>query len=248
MLCTVFVGSVALINTYVEANADTVDSQENVQELKRIDQKITDNLGDKTISQQTMNMAVESLSNHDKSTIAKVYTDTVNQQASNPDETYQIDNIGGGFTVVSSGSDVEEGEEPASPLLRSSFNGDVTKKYGNRQYIMTYGLNIHGYGIDSDRLAMHYTLGKSGITMRYSSTAGTYSLIGNISSSAKTTDKVATKVGANVNAYGKYHAVYTEPIAGDQMSSQTEIHGAVKIKSWNKTKKTMKLYESHTVQ
>lgn len=112
---------------------------------------------------------------------------------------------------------------------------------------MTFGLNFRGYGVNSCKLSMHYTLGKSGIKMRYSSTSGTYSFIGNVTSSAKTTDKVATKVGANVNGYGKYHSVFVFPVSGNQISTLNEIHGAVKIKSWNKSKKSMKLYESHYV-
>ena len=77
--------------------------------------------------------------------------------------------------------------------------------------------------------------------MRSSTTAGTYNLIGSVTGTAKTTDSVATKAGANVNAYGKYTISY---VFKNTMTFIREVHGSVKINSWNKSAKSMSLYEN----
>ncbi|MFX3618313.1 MAG: hypothetical protein ACE3JK_12410 [Sporolactobacillus sp.] len=68
--------------------------------------------------------------------------------------------------------------------------------------------NVQGFGINDERLTMHYSLGSYGIKMRESSIIGSYIVMGSITASAHTTDSVATHEGADVNAYGVYKFGY----------------------------------------
>lgn len=212
---------------------------------------INDSLVKKTAgdnSQTTVERAVSELTDQQKEVLLNETQSVIKKATTEGNDTGYIleeANLGNGFTVQVQSQDVSENQAIGNnePLLRSSTSGhyDITKAYGNREYIITAGVNWKGLGFYSQRLNMHYTLSNSGIKMRYSNTAGSYSYVSGLSTSCKTTDFSATHVGANVNAYAKFTC---SGILSTPAGAIDYVHGAVKITSWSKTNKNMKLHES----
>ncbi len=224
-----------------DIRADTASSDTTLSSISSTLTKAADKSSDPETAVQN---AAGTLTDNQKATITNILEDAASNATNKSSETgdsIDIQSVGNGFSVITQTSDVEEGQEPVNPMVRtmpSYYN--VTKKYGKRAYIITAGLNLNGIGIATEKLTMHYTLSSKGITMRYSSTNGTINHSGGITSSCKTTDFVATHVGANVNAYAKFTTTFN--LTGG--TSVDVVHGAVKITSWNKSAKSMKLHEN----
>ncbi|MBC1378022.1 hypothetical protein HB829_10670 [Listeria innocua] len=106
--------------------------------------------------------------------------------------------------------DDETLDEEETPLLKSSQGSPIysaeTKKYGNRSWSSNITYKSWGVPIGKIVLSNHYTINNNGLTMRYTSKAGTWdtSAWKVVSASTKTTDKYAQKVGYDLNGAGWY--------------------------------------------
>lgn len=182
----------------------------------------------------------ENVKNEVVNELSKSHKDLIKQVGSpSNDSNKTISDSGTELNVHSYDISEDLGNPVGIQALRAGHY-DITKKYGNRAYVIDAGWNYKGVGVGDEKLTLHYHLGKAGMKMRYSSTSGTFLFLGTISAKSKTTDSSAKKVGQNINAYGRYNFTVIKTL----YSATDTIHGAVRIDSWNKSAKHMKLHES----
>ncbi|HAB0121225.1 TPA_asm: hypothetical protein GIP97_11970 [Listeria monocytogenes] len=132
----------------------------------------------------------------------------------------------------------EETLDEETPLLKSSQGSAIysaeTKKYGNRSWSSSSTYKSWGVPIGKIVLSNHYTINNNGLTMRYTSKAGTWdtSAWKVVSASTKTTDKYAQKVGYDLNGAGWY------TIQAYGSKRYFELRSTIKLSKLDKKKKT----------
>ncbi|EAF0291510.1 hypothetical protein ACX5BM_001467 [Listeria monocytogenes] len=129
-------------------------------------------------------------------------------------------------------------DEEETPLLKSSQGSAIysaeTKKYGNRSWSSSITYKSWGVPIGKIVLSNHYTINNNGLTMRYTSKAGTWdsSAWKVVSASTKTTDKYAQKVGYDLNGAGWY------TIQAYGSKRYFELRSTIQLSKLDKKKKT----------
>ncbi|EAG6771130.1 hypothetical protein [Listeria monocytogenes] len=139
----------------------------------------------------------------------------------------------------------DESSEVQKPLLKGSqgsaiYYGD-TKKYGNRSWSSYITYKSWGVPIAKIVLSNHYTINNSGLTMRYTSKAGTLdsSSWKVVSAKTKTTDARAEKVGYDINGAGWY----TIQTYGSKR--YFELRSTIKLNTLDKKKKEARIGHSY---
>ncbi|EGA0598665.1 hypothetical protein H4732_002369 [Listeria monocytogenes] len=133
-------------------------------------------------------------------------------------------------------TEVEPDEE--NGLLKGSQGSPIysaeTKKYGNRSWSSSITYKSWGVPIGKIVLSNHYTINNNGLTMRYTSKAGTWdtSAWKVVSASTKTTDKYAQKVGYDLNGAGWY------TIQAYGSKRYFELRSTIQLSKLDKKKKT----------
>ncbi|EAC2628423.1 hypothetical protein AOC40_12730 [Listeria monocytogenes] len=123
-------------------------------------------------------------------------------------------------------------------LLKGSQGSPIysaeTKKYGNRSWSSSITYKSWGVPIGKIVLSNHYTINNNGLTMRYTSKAGTWdsSAWKVVSASTKTTDKYAQKVGYDLNGAGWY------TIQAYGSKRYFELRSTIQLSKLDKKKKT----------
>ncbi|EOB3789106.1 hypothetical protein ACII2S_001853 [Listeria monocytogenes] len=123
-------------------------------------------------------------------------------------------------------------------LLKGSQGSPIysaeTKKYGNRSWSSSITYKSWGVPIGKIVLSNHYTINNNGLTMRYTSKAGTWdtSAWKVVSASTKTTDKYAQKVGYDLNSAGWY------TIQAYGSKRYFELRSTIQLSKLDKKKKT----------
>lgn len=106
--------------------------------------------------------------------------------------------------VISVEASFEDEPDTNYSLAKSTItNGGGPKDLGDRKSTGKYKETILGLSIVELHLTLGYTVKKSSITTRYSSTSGSTSY-GSLSSSSYITDSVAAKKGHDMNCIGDY--------------------------------------------
>ncbi|MBC1380947.1 hypothetical protein HB823_05050 [Listeria sp. FSL L7-1693] len=129
-------------------------------------------------------------------------------------------------------------------LLKSSQGSSIysseTKKYGNRSWSAYITYKSWGVPIGKIVLSNHYTINNNGLTMRYTSKAGTWDTAAwkVVSAKTKTTDARAEKVGYDINGAGWY------TIQAYGSKRYFELRSTIKLSKLDKKKKTA--YVTHT--
>ncbi|ECP4564980.1 hypothetical protein FZQ62_13845 [Listeria monocytogenes] len=132
----------------------------------------------------------------------------------------------------------DETLDEESGLLKSSQGSPIysaeTKKYGNRSWSSSITYKSWGVPIGKIVLSNHYTINNNGLTMRYTSKAGTWDTSSwkVVSASTKTTDKYAQKVGYDLNGAGWY------TIQAYGSKRYFELRSTIQLSKLDKKKKT----------
>ncbi|EAE2483117.1 hypothetical protein QI849_001068 [Listeria innocua] len=139
----------------------------------------------------------------------------------------------------------DEALDEETPLLKSSQGSPIysaeTKKYGNRSWSSNITYKSWGVPIGKIVLSNHYTINNNGLTMRYTSKAGTWDTAAwkVVSAKTKTTDKYAQKVGYDLNGAGWY------TIQGYGSKRYFELRSTIKLTSLDKKKKQARITHSY---
>ncbi|EBF5169577.1 hypothetical protein FH017_13255 [Listeria monocytogenes] len=132
----------------------------------------------------------------------------------------------------------DETVDEENGLLKGSQGSPIysaeTKKYGNRSWSSSITYKSWGVPIGKIVLSNHYTINNNGLTMRYTSKAGTWdtSAWKVVSASTKTTDKYAQKVGYDLNGAGWY------TIQAYGSKRYFELRSTIQLSKLDKKKKT----------
>ncbi|EAG1699920.1 hypothetical protein BBW78_00045 [Listeria monocytogenes] len=132
----------------------------------------------------------------------------------------------------------DETLDEETDLLKGSQGSPIyfaeTKKYGNRSWSSSITYKSWGVPIGKIVLSNHYTINNNGLTMRYTSKAGTWdtSAWKVVSASTKTTDKYAQKVGYDLNGAGWY------TIQAYGSKRYFELRSTIQLSKLDKKKKT----------
>lgn len=98
---------------------------------------------------------------------------------------------------------VDEPEISSSLAKTTITSGGGPKELGDRKSTGEYEETILGISICDFKLTLGYTINKTNMTTRYSSTSGSASY-GSLSTSSYITDSVAAEVGHDMNCIGDY--------------------------------------------
>lgn len=100
--------------------------------------------------------------------------------------------------------EIEDEEDEANHQTRATVTaGGTTKKLGDRKTTGTYKESLFGMDYTKLKLTLGYTVNKKNMKTRYSSTTNSTS-VGSLLSSSEVTDRVAKKVGHDMNCNGSY--------------------------------------------
>ena len=144
-----------------------------------------------------------------------------------------------GSDVKFEASDVSEDDNYVLQGQSLSPYRKETKGYGSRRYTATVTFTSFGAKAGKISLANHYSVGKYGLKMRYTSKSPTESYLSVFdinSASTEVTKSTASKAGQAIKGYGDYSVK-----GGAGLFSGTkyfEIRSTIKLVSLNKTKKT----------
>ncbi|MDF2859305.1 MAG: hypothetical protein K0Q87_5156 [Neobacillus sp.] len=245
--------SYSAIANVPEKSINTLDK------FKSVVDKITNSNAYKNLNSNEKEVVIKDVQNHLTNNVSKQVIDQLSKEnafnkltkgASDDGNVVKTFTTDDGLSLTLTTNDSDENSDTSNnsgAISLATVQYNVTKKYGDRKYVLHWGLNYGGFGLINFELNMHYTLGSDGIKMRYSDTSGTgVTAIGTVSSFAKTTDTVATHEGANVNAYGHYD--YTLNSGVYVSGGTTVLHGYVKMKKWNKSSKSMELEEGYNLE
>lgn len=154
--------------------------------------------------------------------------------------------LGSNISLELDSDDTSESSLPKTPVLMSAngydlSNGNImAKNYGNRRFSCTVSVKSLGVTIGKLVLVNHYSVGTYGLKFREATTVGTSGvepLIIISKSSAKVDDSKAEKVGYDMNARGNYS--WKIGIKGIYKSFTSEIYSTIKLRSWDKKKKSV---------
>ncbi|MCE4051862.1 hypothetical protein [Bacillus sp. Au-Bac7] len=170
-----------------------------------------------------------------------------------PGKDVEVD-LGDNITLDFSSDDTSEGGAASNGITTYALNGYdysngnvLSKAYGNRRFTATVSVKSYGATIGSLKLVNRYSVGTYGLKFREVSTAGTSGVEPFVyinSSSAKVTDSKAEKVGYNMNARGEYS--WKMGIGAVTKSFTSEIYSTIKLRSWDKSKKTVVVGQSYS--
>lgn len=122
----------------------------------------------------------------------------------------------------------------------SPYRGEA-KDYGDRKYTATAKIKSLGITVVTLQLGTHYTVGNSGLKMRYLSTSGTSGTsLGDVTvANTKTTTASATSVGSTLKGMASYK------LTGKLNNGYIELRSSIKLEKLDKSKKYAYVYQSY---
>lgn len=153
--------------------------------------------------------------------------------------------LSNGSEVLFEATDFSEEDFALQGMLLSP-DVHATKDYGARKFTATVTFTSFGIKVGKIALGTHYTIGSTGLVMRYASKAGTASWVRPfdiVSADVKVTDSKAEKVGYDINAEGDYTV---KGMAGVFSGTKyMELKSTVKLATLDKVGKKARVNQSY---
>lgn len=174
-------------------------------------------------------------------------TEQINELEENYEGYYSSEvTLSNGTEVLYEATDFSEEDFSLQAMLPSP-DVHTTKAYGARMFTSSVKFTSYGVTVGKIALGTHYTIGNTGLVMRYASKAGTESYMKPFDitvATVKVTDSKAEKVGYDINAAGDYTVKGAAGVFSG--TKYMELRSTIKLDTLDKVGKKARVKQSFT--